>query len=147
VLLRIEKSDLVALLTANPALELKFRAEVIRRHGVSVSALLALAGQRDVRIQLGVEALVEMEDGSHHQMTLENLSLGGVGLSRVPEAWQIGQPVCFILGHPVEPDLLRVRGKITWRERDQAGIAFDPETVGDARQIYRALRSFLDTQR
>jgi len=147
VLLRIEKSDLIALLTANPALELKFRAEVIRRHGVSVSALLALAGQRDVRIQLGAEATADMEDGSRHALLLDNLSLGGVGLSRVPAEWYVGQPVCFTLGTQAEPALLRVRGKITWREGEHAGIAFDAETAGDARQVYRALRSFLDTHK
>ena len=147
VLVRIDKPDLIALLTANPALELKFRAEIIRRHGVSVSALLALAGQRDVRIQLGADARLEMEDGTRLAMTLENLSLGGLGFSGVPAEWQVGQPVCFTLGHEGEPDLLRVRGKISWREKDMAGIAFDADTAGDARIIYRALRSFLDLSR
>jgi CRP-like cAMP-binding protein len=147
VLLRIDKQDLVPLLTNNPVLELKFRAEVLRRHGVSASALLALAGQRDVRIQLGVGALVETEDGRRLTLILENLSLGGVGLSRVPADWQPGHEVRFTLGHEDEPALLDVHGRVSWREGDHAGIAFDPATIGDARRIYRALRSFLDANR
>jgi CRP-like cAMP-binding protein len=147
VLLRIDKPDLIELLTANPGLELKFRAEIIRRHGVSVSALLALAGQRDVRIQLGADAFLVMADGSRLAVTIDNLSLGGLGLGSVPAAWQVGQALSFTLGNANEPDLLQVRGKITWRENDHAGIAFDADTAGDARRIYRALRSFLDTTR
>src|SRR4029077_15526906 len=63
VLLRMEKPDLIKILAGNPGLELKFRAEVIRRHGMNVSALLGLAGQRDVRIRLGVDAVMGLEDG------------------------------------------------------------------------------------
>src|SRR4029077_15700688 len=83
-LLRIEKADLIRLLATNPGLELKFRAEVIRRHGMNVSALLGLAGQRDVRIRLGVDVVLRLPDGPRLSVTLENLSLGGVGLSGVP---------------------------------------------------------------
>ena len=104
VLLRIDKADLIQILATNPGLELKFRAEVIRRHGMNVSALLGLAGQRDVRIRLGVDAVLELPDGTRLSVTLENLSLGGVGLSGVPVDWQTGHPVRFRLGLPGEPD-------------------------------------------
>ena len=103
VLLRVAKADLVGLLADNPMLELKFRAEVIRRHGLNVSALLGLAGQRDVRIHLRAPALVTGEDGQGMEMVLENLSIGGIGLAGAPEEWQVRQPVCFHLGLPGEP--------------------------------------------
>ena len=147
VLLRMEKPDLVKILAGNPGLELKFRAEVIRRHGMNVSALLGLAGQRDVRIRLGVDAVMELEDGARLSVTLENLSLGGVGLSGVPEAWQTGQAVHFRLGLAGEPEILGVRGTVTWREGDTIGIAFAPEAAGDALLVQRALRRFLDARR
>ena len=150
-LLRSERKDLLDLLASNPSLELKFRAEVVRRHGLNVSALLALAGQRDVRIRLGVEAVADLPDGTHLPVVLENLSLGGVGLSRVPASWLRGIPVRFSLGTPAEPGILDVDGTVIWREDDTVGIAFTAEAEGvppsaDATVIYRALRRFLETR-
>ncbi len=92
VLLRIEKPDLIKVLATNPGLELKLRSEVIRRHGMNISALLGLAGQRDVRIRLGVDVVMGMEDGARLSVVLENLSLGGVGLSGAPASGGPARP-------------------------------------------------------
>ena len=150
-LLRIERKDLLDLLASNPGLELKFRAEVVRRHGLNVSALLALAGQRDVRIRLGVEAVADLPDGTRLPVVLENLSLGGVGLSRVPSTWTRGLPVRFSLGTAAESGILNVEGTVMWREDDVIGIAFTAGEDGvpnaDATLIYRALRRFLESRR
>jgi CRP-like cAMP-binding protein len=146
-LLRIDKADLTRILATNPGLELKFRAEVIRRHGMNVSALLGLAGQRDVRIRLGVDVVLRLPDGTRLSVTLENLSLGGVGLSGVPSLWQTGHAVQFLLGLAGEPDILDVAGSVTWREGDTVGIAFGPEDAGNALVVQRALRRFLDSRR
>jgi hypothetical protein len=99
-----------------------------------------------VRIRLGVEAEQEI-DGEAVPVVLENLSIGGVGLSHVPVLWQTGTPVHFRLGLPSEPGILDVRGTITWREGDTVGIAFDPEVVTNPVMIQRALRRFLDGRR
>jgi CRP/FNR family cyclic AMP-dependent transcriptional regulator len=147
LLLRIEKPALVQVLATNPGLELKLRAEVIRRHGMNISALLGLAGQRDVRIRLGVDALLVLEDGTHLAVKLENLSLGGVGLTGVPDNWQTGLLVRFRLGMAAEPAILDVHGSITWREGDTVGVAFGPNAAGNALLIQRALRLFLDSRR
>lgn len=147
VLLRIEKDDLISLLADNPILELKFRAEVIRRHGMNVSALLGLAGQRDVRIHIGAPARILLDDGSSLDVQLENLSLGGIGLSGVPSWWQLKQPVRFSLSLPDEPPILRVIGVITWREHNAVGIAFGPDTAGDAALIHRVVRIFLERRK
>lgn len=146
-LLRVGKIDLIRVLAANPGLELKFRAEVIRRHGMNVSALLGLAGQRDVRIRLGIDVVLKLPDGTRLSVTLENLSLGGVGLSGVPSLWQTGHPVQFQLGLAGEPDILDVAGSVTWREGETVGIAFGPEAAGNALVVQRALRRFLDSRR
>ena len=147
VLLRIAKPALVQILGANPGLELKLRAEVIRRHGMNISALLGLAGQRDVRIRLGVDAVVELPDGTRLAVKLENLSLGGVGLSGIPDDWQVGGHVRFRLGLLAEPAILQVDGGITWREGDTVGVAFGPEAAGNALVVQRALRRFLDSRK
>jgi CRP-like cAMP-binding protein len=148
VLLRIEKDDLIGLLTDNPMLELKFRAEVIRRHGMNVSALLGLAGQRDVRIHLGVPARIILDDGTSLDVTLENLSLGGIGISGGPaSSWGIQQPVRFSLAQPGEPPVLRVIGVVTWKEQSSVGIAFGPDTAGDAALIHRVVRIFLERRK
>ncbi len=145
-LLRIAKEDLIQLLADNPGLELKLRAEVIRRHGLNVSSLLGLAGQRDVRIRLGVPAQIELPDGARYAVHIENLSLGGVALERVPAAWRNGQAVQFLLGPPDEEPALAVSGIVTWREGEGAGISFDDAKVGDEEVIHRALRRFLDNR-
>lgn len=146
-LLRLDRADLLQVLAANPGLELKFRAEVIRRHGMNVSSLLALAGQRDVRIRLNVSAALELEDGTRMPVRLENLSLGGVGLSGTPDNWQAGHLVKFRLGLPDEPAILDVSGAVTWREGETVGIAFGPEAAGNAALIQKTLRRFLDSRR
>lgn len=147
VLLRIDKPDLVQLLSENPMLELKFRAEVIRRHGMNVSALLALAGQRDVRIRLGVDAVIVLENGRSMPVKLENLSLGGIGLSGGPPGWDVKQPVRFAVALPGEEPILEVTGTVTWKEGDTIGIAFEPGVAGDPNLIHRAIRRFLDSRR
>jgi len=147
VLLRIEKDALISLLADNPMLELKFRAEVIRRHGMNVSALLGLAGQRDVRIHIGAPARILLDDGEALDVTLENLSLGGIGISGGPTAWQIHQPVRFSLAVPGEDPILRVIGVVTWKEKSSVGIAFGPDTAGDAALIHRVVRIFLERRK
>lgn len=146
-LLRIEKHDLVDLLAEAPMLELKFRAEVIRRHGMNVSALLALAGQRDVRIRLGVDGVIVLDDGRSMAVKLENLSLGGIGLTGGPEGWDVKLPVHFWVALPGEEPILEVTGTVTWKEGDTIGVAFDPEVAGDPNRIHRVVRRFLDSRR
>jgi CRP-like cAMP-binding protein len=144
ILLRIDKPDLVHLLSEIPILELKFRAEVIRRHGMNVSALLALAGQRDVRIRIGVDAEILLETGARMPVMLENLSIGGIGLSGAPDGWTVHQPVRFALAPPGEEPILEVSGTVTWKEGSAIGVAFDPELVNDPGRTHRAIRRFLD---
>lgn len=147
VLLRIQKEDLVGVLAENPMLELRFRAEVIRRHGMNVSALLGLAGQRDVRIHINVPAQIHLDDGTRLDVKLENLSLGGIGLSGLPPGWELKQPVRFSLALPDEAPILRVIGVITWQEGDAVGIAFGPDTAGDAALVNRVVRTFLERRK
>jgi CRP-like cAMP-binding protein len=143
-LLHIAKADFLDLLTGNPGLELKFRAEVVRRRGMNVSALLGLAGQRDVRIRLGVEAVIDLEGGPRLPVVLENLSLGGVGLSQVPVEWKIGDAVHFRLGRRDDPGLLDVQGLVAWREGGTVGVSFNSEPLGGATLIQRVLRRFME---
>ncbi|HZF10202.1 MAG TPA: cyclic nucleotide-binding domain-containing protein [Thermoanaerobaculia bacterium] len=143
-LLRIDKADLLKVLADNPSLELKFRAEIIRRHGMNVSALLGLAGQRDVRIRLGVPAEVVLADGRRQELMLENLSLGGIAFSGVAGGWQTGQRVQFAIAPRGQPPILDITGTLSWSEGDAAGIAFDPLRPGEEALIYKALRRFLD---
>jgi CRP-like cAMP-binding protein len=145
-LLRIEKTQLLQLLADNPSLELKFRAEIIRRHGMNVSSLLGLAGQRDVRIRLGVPAEALFHDGGRLEVTLENLSLGGVAVSGLTGGWPKGQRLQFALAPRGQAPILEVAGTVTWREGDAAGVAFDTLQPGEEATIYRALRRFLDVR-
>jgi CRP-like cAMP-binding protein len=146
-LLRICKGDFVAFLTGNPALEIRFRSEIVRRRGMNVAALLSLAGQRDVRIRLGVAAVASWADGRRDEVAVENLSQGGIGLSRAPLDWQIGVPVRFSLGLADEPALIEVDGVVAWREADTVGISLRPGAAVDATRLQRALRRFSESVR
>ena len=121
--------------------------EVVRRHGRNVSALLALAGQRDPRIRLGMPALATFADGLRASFVLENLALGGVAVSGVPHEWEPEMAVAFALGHSRDPNILEVQGTISWREGDTVGIALDPETSGDGTEVQNALGRFLEKRR
>ena len=145
-LLRIARPDLLALCAASPVLEMKLRAEIVRRRGRNVSAILGVTNQKNVRIRVGSEAVME-EDGARQGVVLENLSSGGLCLARVPPHWQAGGAVRFRLGLPDDPGILDVEGMVTWREGDTAGIAFHPPLAGDETRIQRALRRFLGNGR
>lgn len=146
-LLRIERSDLIEFLRAHPETELKLRSEIVRRHGRNASALLALAGQRDPRIRLGMPALATFSDGLRASFVLENLALGGIAVSGVPRNWEPGMAVDFALGLSRDPNILDVQGTISWREGDTVGIALDPETSGDGTEVQNALARFLEKRR
>ena len=86
-------------------------------------------------------------EGDADGVALENLSIGGIGLSGVPSTWHLKQPVRFSLALPGEPPVLRVIGVITWHENDSVGIAFGPDTAGDAALIHRIVRIFLERKK
>jgi CRP-like cAMP-binding protein len=142
-LLRIARPDLLVLCAASPVLEMKLRAEIVRRRGRNVSAILGVTSQKDVRIRVGSEVVMEGEDGARQGVVLENLSSGGLCLARVPPHWQAGSAVRFRLGLPDDPGILDVEGLVTWREGDTAGISFAPSVAGDDTRVQRALRRFL----
>ncbi len=146
-ILRIEKPDLIEFLRAHPETELKLRSEIVRRHGRNASALLALAGHRDPRIRLGMPALATFDDGLRASFVLENLALGGVAVSGVPNDWLPGKRVGFHLGLSRDPEILDVQGTISWREGDAVGIALDAATSGDGSEIQNALSRFLEKRR
>lgn len=146
-LLCIARPDLLALCAASPVLEMRLRAEIVRRRGKNVSVLLGATTQKDVRIRVGSAAVLETEDGVRLDVILENLSPGGLCLSRAPSHWQAGQTVRFRLGPADEPGILHGEGTISWREGDTVGLAFAPSVAGDDTRIQRALRSFLGNGR
>jgi hypothetical protein len=94
-----------------------------------------------------VNAVLDMEEGGRVEVTLENLSSGGVGFSRVPADWQTGKSVRCALGRPGEPGILNVVGTVAWKEGDTVGIAFDPESTVNSILVQRALRRFLEEGR
>jgi CRP-like cAMP-binding protein len=146
-LLRIERDDFVAFLADHPRLEIRFRSEIIRRRGMNVALLLDLAGQREVRIRLGVAVVAEWPNGRRDMVVLENLSQGGVGLSGVPPGWQVGFPVHFRLGLADQPAVLEVDGLVAWREAETVGISFAPGAAVDPARLQRALRRFAERVR
>jgi CRP/FNR family transcriptional regulator, anaerobic regulatory protein len=144
--LRIDKGDLLCLLADYPPLELRLRNEVIRALGHGVSALMGLTRKGDVRIRLGVEVEAVLPDGARLPLRLENLSAGGLGVTGAPEAWRLETPVRFGLAPPGEPPILAVDGTVSWREGEQAGIAFAAPSQQLADKVHRALRRLLAQQ-
>ena len=126
--LKISKDALLAFLEDYPGIAVKMQIAAARRHSQNVSLALDLGHRNDVRIRLGKTVRLVLDDGEQIAATIENLSLGGICMSGVPDDWQRHWTLRFDLhfgeGH------LPVIGRITWRRDDTVGLAFsrtDPE--------------------
>ncbi len=122
-LLRISRRDLLDFLDDHPRIKDGFQQIAGRRHLANVTSLLELSKQHEVRIHLGQPAQLEVGEGSARTAVLENLSLGGLCLTGVPEDWQTGRAVSFGLG--LRAGLLQLNCRVAWRNGQTAGLVFE----------------------
>ena len=140
-ILQIEKAELLSFLDAYPAIALKLQVAAGRRHRAVAAAARQLGRRREVRIRLARPALLTLEDDSVAQVTLENVSSGGVGLSGVPEQWDQGDVATFRLD-VAGAGAVHCSGRVAWVSGDRVGIAFDP-SLGRDFEIEHLLQKLL----
>lgn len=139
-LLTIHKDRLLAFLDDHPEVLIKLQIAAARRHTLNVAAALDLGIRNEVRIRLDREVTLETSLGQSLSVRLENLSLGGMCLRGVPASWTKGRELSFELSYGEES--LSVRGKVSWREPETAGLAFaetGPEHDTDVQNMLRRL--------
>ncbi|MFP3939427.1 MAG: cyclic nucleotide-binding domain-containing protein [Thermoanaerobaculia bacterium] len=148
VLVHVRRQDLLGLFQERPLLAVKLRAAVIRRHGENVASAVQLSGRRELRTRVDSDVELQLDGGARLPARVENLSPGGACLRGLPEAWQKGREVRFALALPGQEPLLSVAGRIAWRNRRAAGIAFHrPSGAPDHEaEVRRALRRLLDDE-
>ena len=137
-LLRIEREPLQRLLAAEPRVAFHVQNAAARRRSLNSAAALELGQQSEIRIRLRAPVRLRHPDGTTVAADLENLSIGGLSLSGVPEDWLPGSAVRFELLADDEP--LAVEGRVAWRDGAAVGIAFTSQTPSHERHVYRILR-------
>lgn len=118
-LLRIPKEDLEEILRHRPTLGEELRRVATARFNARISAIVELGQRREVRVRF-CRRLPLLSEIGETRATLESLSLGGIGLKDVPEAWYEGAFVRF--GIEVRGQILRLQGRVVWRRDERAGV-------------------------
>ena len=137
-LLRIPRRELMAFVDERPEVALRLQIAAAQRHSANAAVTLDLGRQSDVRIRLSKSVRIELADGSTREVELENLSTGGMSLSRAPDAWEPGLPVRFrlIRGTISMP----IAARVTWRRNATIGLAFTDRDADHELAVWRALR-------
>ena len=97
--------------------------------------------RRDARLRLGEPVILEQAIGRRQAVTLESLSLGGLGLTGGPESWERNWPVAFTLFH--RGAALSGVGRVVWRQRQTVGIAFAQRSLDHDLGVQEFLSTFL----
>lgn len=142
-LFRLPKDELTQLMERHPVVELKLRTAAIRRHHDNAAKELERSRRDDDRIRVGQPVTVTLDQAQVLYLLLDNLSVKGCCLRRVPDDWQVGREFQLDLGRAANPQLLSTEARIVWRHEDQAGLLFLRSGSQDAATIKRALRVLL----
>lgn len=142
-LLKIGKKELLAFLDRHPGVAVKLQVAAARRHSENVITALNLGVRHEVRIRLDKPVTIELSFGLKHPAVIENLSLGGLCLRSAPVSWQKGREVHFSLVY--DHDSLPINARVTWRQDDLAGLAFEGTNLDHDLRVQRLLRRLLDS--
>lgn len=141
-LLKITKKDLLRFLDDHPSVFHKLQLAAARRHSANLASTLELGRRREIRIRCSNEIAMSLDDGTVHQVLLENLSLGGVCIRQAPENWSVGDDVVFYLG--IRENEVRLSGRVAWRRGDSLGLAFIKKSKNHDMIIQMATRLLLE---
>ncbi|MEO1083821.1 MAG: cyclic nucleotide-binding domain-containing protein [Acidobacteriota bacterium] len=142
VVVRIGKGDFFEFLEAFPHLQLNLQMAAARRHSEDLASVLETGRRREVRIRCNRSVPVALPDGSRVDMVLENLSLGGLCLTGVPEKWREGESVAF--GLVLREGALDLSGTVRWRLGDTVGVGFDKRSPRHDMLVQMAIRLILE---
>ncbi len=133
--------EVVQELATAPALEALLPALLTRRRLLRQKSFAAAPWtRREPRIWVDREVHLTVDHGEKVQARLENLSAGGACLLAAPERWHVTQRLGLSVGIDGRPDLLRVRGRVRWRQGCSVGLIFDDDGPAHRRRVAAALR-------
>lgn len=104
------------------------------RHLQAAIASLENNRRRDVRLRLQQLVTLELSSEDRQMVVIENLSLGGVGLTGAPVFWVRDSSVAFALLH--QGERLWVHGRVIWRQQQTVGVAFLRRSPEQDQQVY-----------
>ncbi|MBL1175482.1 amino acid adenylation domain-containing protein [Pantanalinema sp. GBBB05] len=76
------------------------------------------------RLPMQVPCVLEIGDQQTEVQT-EDISVGGVGLIGVSEAWQRGQPIRLGLPLPIATEIIWLKGQVAWQQDQRVGIQLE----------------------
>ncbi|HXU46640.1 MAG TPA: cyclic nucleotide-binding domain-containing protein [Thermoanaerobaculia bacterium] len=142
-LLHLRQSALAPFLAAHPAVETRLRSLGIERRTLRLKTMLAPSTRHEPRIRIDRAVQIALRDRAPISAHLEDLSPGGLCLSRVPAGWLVRAAIEFTLGVEHHPDLLPVRGLVRWHLNGLTGIGFEKVDTTQRRRINAALEVLL----
>lgn len=141
-LLCFDRQPLLDFLDEHPLLTLRLQMAAARRHSLNVAAALDLSRRQVMRIKVGQQVVLTLEDGQRRLAVLENLSSVGLCLSRAPGHWEPELEVRFTISKGYHA--LDLHGRIAWRRGQAVGVAFLSRTRELDSKIQDTLRQMLD---
>lgn len=122
--LRLTASGLSRLGRASRRFGARLAQAALLRYMGNAASRVELGKRHEVRIRVDRQVLIRPTDHEPIPALLDNLSLGGACLRKVPESWKLSEPAVVSLQLDDETELLRVEARIAWRKRTSVGLAF-----------------------
>ena len=147
-IIALEPSELVRISLANLQIFLKKNPELTRQleiRAANAAVALDLGRRREVRIRIHRQVILKLEDGRSFPATLENLSPGGLPLTKVPPSWQERELVEF--GVELPQGILELRGRIVWRRKNEVGVSLTRDNPDHDMLMHRVIRSLVERGR
>lgn len=141
-LLCLARADLISLARVDSGLRRKLAQLAVAR-SLSDQAKLEVGQRREMRIKVGCDVLVRIDNRPAMIAFLENLSAGGAFLRGIPEALRMGPSVGLSISVPGGEQLLTVGGKVAWRRDANLGVTFVETARDHRRRVARTLEILL----